>query len=168
MKVFPIKIPPLRDRKSDIPALVQHFMQQKAREIALRGVPTLAPESINTLMSYGWPGNVRELENAVERALIIYREKPLQFADFLTKTELSNQPDERSENFNMHLPTSGSFPTLDANIIEHIKKALKFSKGRVEGRYGAAALLDVKPATLRQKMRKLNVPFGRNYRQLYD
>ena len=168
LKVFPIKIPPLRERKSDIPALVQHFMQQKAREIALRGIPTLAPGAIETLIDYDWPGNVRELENTVERALIIHREKPLQFTDIIPKTKPSNRSEALSVNVHSVSHTAGLFPTLDSNITAHIVNALKLCGGRVEGRYGAAILLNVKPATLRQKMRKLNIPFGRKFRHLYN
>ena len=73
LKVFPITIPPLRDRTIDIPALVQHFFQKKTREMKLRTVPVLARGEIRRLMAYEWPGNVRELENAVERALILNR-----------------------------------------------------------------------------------------------
>ncbi|MBE9574080.1 MAG: sigma-54-dependent Fis family transcriptional regulator, partial [Proteobacteria bacterium] len=81
LKVFPIAIPPLRDRKGDISSLVQHFMQKKSREMGLVDMPTLEPGALARLMAYPWPGNVRELENAVERALILSRGEPLAFGD---------------------------------------------------------------------------------------
>ena len=71
LKVFPIVIPPLRDRKGDIPSLVQHFVRIKSLDMKLGTIPPLAPGAMDKLMDYSWPGNVRELENAVERALIL-------------------------------------------------------------------------------------------------
>jgi transcriptional regulator with GAF, ATPase, and Fis domain len=79
LNVFPIWIPPLRDRQMDIPALIQHFVNLKAREMNLTNIPTLSPGAIDPLMTYHWPGNVRELENVIERALIINPTGPLTF-----------------------------------------------------------------------------------------
>jgi transcriptional regulator with PAS, ATPase and Fis domain len=67
LNVFPIWIPPLRERKADIPALLQHFISLKARELKLPTIPTLSSGAIDPLMEYHWPGNVRELENVIER-----------------------------------------------------------------------------------------------------
>ena len=67
LNVFPIRIPPLRERKEDIPALVRHFLERKSREQKLPASPSLARGAIDRLMAYPWPGNVRELENVVER-----------------------------------------------------------------------------------------------------
>jgi transcriptional regulator with GAF, ATPase, and Fis domain len=154
LKVFPIIIPPLRERITDIPALVQHFIQKKAAEMKIDAVPTLIPGEIHRLMDYHWPGNVRELENAVERALIINRGAPLSFPDIGQKksvpTPCQGDPDE---------PISLN---LDEAMARHIKKALKVAGGKVEGADGAAGLLGINPRTLRHRMRKLGVPFGRN------
>ena len=80
LNVFPIEVPPLRDRKGDIPALVQHFIERKAGELKIGETPQLAPGAIDRLMAYDWPGNVRELENLVERAMILrHRGEPLRF-----------------------------------------------------------------------------------------
>ena len=81
LNVFPIAVPPLRDRPSDIPALVQHFIERKAGELKIGETPRLAPGAIDDLMAYDWPGNVRELENLVERAMILHRGEPLRFDD---------------------------------------------------------------------------------------
>jgi transcriptional regulator with GAF, ATPase, and Fis domain len=70
LNVFPIMIPPLRQRKGDIPSLVHHFIHRKAIELKFREIPKLATDAIDRLLTYDWPGNVRELENAIERALI--------------------------------------------------------------------------------------------------
>ncbi|OPY17968.1 MAG: Formate hydrogenlyase transcriptional activator [Syntrophus sp. PtaB.Bin075] len=151
--VFPVLIPPLRDRRADIPALVQYFMMKKAREMGLVEVPTLAPGAIDQLMCYNWPGNVRELQNAVERALILSGGNPLSFGD-LGKI-LSNQATIRPL-----LGNDGPI-ALDQVMSQHIIKVLEMAGGRVGGEKGAAALLQMNPSTLRTKMRKMNIPFGR-------
>jgi transcriptional regulator with GAF, ATPase, and Fis domain len=151
--VFPIAIPPLRERREDIPTLVQHFMRKKYRELGLKGIPSLAPMALDALMSYQWPGNVRELENAVERAMILYDGRHLRFDDLGHPGADDRRPS---------LPTapSGSFRLEDV-MAAHIRKAMETAGGRVEGRGGAAELLGVKPGTLRHRMRKMGIPFGR-------
>jgi transcriptional regulator with GAF, ATPase, and Fis domain len=153
LRVFPIVIPPLRERRSDIPALVQHFMMKDAREMGWVEVPTLAPGSIDKLMNYGWPGNVRELQNVVERSLILSKGKPLVFDD-LEEPGDSIPPDAHPLH---HIETEG----FDHAIVKLIKNALDKTGGRVGGERGAAKLLKMNPSTLRTKMRKLGIPFGR-------
>lgn len=153
LKVFPIIIPPLRERVADIPALVQYFMMKKTREMGLAKVPTLAPGSIDKLMNYAWPGNVRELQNAVERSLILSQGKPLIFDDILEPAKKITPIITQMNNGN----TSG----LDQAISQHIMRALEMTGGRVGGEKGAAKLLQMNPSTLRTKMRKLGIPFGR-------
>ena len=88
LNVFPIIIPPLRERKSDIPALVHHFIDRKSTELGIKNPPRISPGSIDLLMQCDWPGNVRELENIVERALIVNKEgEPLLFDDLLPHKE---------------------------------------------------------------------------------
>ncbi|MBU3948225.1 MAG: sigma 54-interacting transcriptional regulator [Proteobacteria bacterium] len=154
LRVFPIVIPPLRDRRADIPALVQYFMMKKAREMGFVEIPTLAPGSLEKLMHYNWPGNVRELQNAIERALILSREQPLTF-DNLSNT---------IPRTNTIIPETdvGRNPfTLEQTTSQAILKALNMAGGRVGGKNGAAKLLNIHPSTLRSKMRKLDIPFGR-------
>jgi transcriptional regulator with GAF, ATPase, and Fis domain len=151
--VFPIHMPQLKHRKMDIPALVDHFMMKKAQEMGFSFVPRLAPGAIEELMSYDWPGNVRELNNAVERALLVYRDKPMQFAEILGLAGRSNAPDES--------PVCESDLLLNSVEARHIRRILEKTEGRVEGPKGAAAILGLKPGTLRHRMRKLGVPFGR-------
>jgi transcriptional regulator with GAF, ATPase, and Fis domain len=81
LSVFPIAVPPLRERRDDIPVLVDHFLRLKGKQMALGYVPPLAPGALDRLLGYAWPGNVRELENAVERALILSRGEPLAFEE---------------------------------------------------------------------------------------
>ncbi len=153
LKVFPIMIPPLRDRRADIPALVQYFMMKKAREMGFVEIPTLAPGSLEKLMHYNWPGNVRELQNAIERALILGREQPLVFNDLV----------DIVPNTAAMIPVTDEAKTLSLEQMtsQTIVNALKMAGGRVGGEKGAAKLLKINPSTLRTKMRKLGIPFGR-------
>jgi transcriptional regulator with GAF, ATPase, and Fis domain len=151
--VFPVWLPPLRDRKADIPALVEHFIEKKAREMGLHSVPTLVPGAIDRLMKYDWPGNVREVANVVERALIQSNGKPLAFMDFMVPSGgAAQEPAVVQELASLRLE---EMETL------HIRRTLEMTRGRIEGRNGAAVLLGINPSTLRARMRKLRIPFGR-------
>jgi transcriptional regulator with GAF, ATPase, and Fis domain len=156
LNVFPIYIPTLRERSGDIPGLVQHFIQKKSRELQLASIPTLTPDAYDRLMAHHWPGNVRELENAVERAIILNREGPLSFADLRQKEESETAP----------VPATGETDiyNLDQVTINHINQVLQVTNGKVEGKGGAAELLGINPGTLRGRMRKLGISFGRNRR----
>jgi transcriptional regulator with GAF, ATPase, and Fis domain len=159
LKVFPIVIPPLRDRLADIPLLVQYFIQRKAREMGLKPIPTLAPHAIDRLMNYQWPGNVRELQNAVERALIRSGGHPLDFGDL---GEIATK-----KNATIDLPDEDSL-ALDHVVSRHIIRVLEMTGGRVGGPNGAAKLLQLNPSTFRQKMRKLDIPFGIRARKFQE
>ena len=156
LNVFPITVPPLRHRLSDIPALVNYFIERKSRQMNLQSHPVLAPGAVERLQSYHWPGNVRELENAVERALIRSRtaiEEPMGFEDFAPsalKSEHSVAQDHPLKSLN-----------LDEVTRHHIQSVLDMTHGKVQGKEGAAALLGVNPSTLRNRMRKLKIPFGK-------
>ena len=153
LNVFPVLIPPLRERRADIPALVQHFMMKKAREMGLTKIPVLETGAFDRLTNYSWPGNVRELQNVVERALILSQGKPLTFDNIgepAKKTASAIIPAD-------HENEAG----LDRAISQHIMRALEMTGGRVAGEKGAARLLKMNPSTLRTKMRKLGIPFGR-------
>lgn len=156
LRVFPISIPPLRNRMMDLPALVQHFIQKKAREMKRSPAPGLSAGAMDRLMSYHWPGNVRELENAVERALILSRGEPLVFDDIAPKSD--KVP---SESPFFRVDTTLEIHDLNVLTIQHIRRTLKLCNGRVEGEKGAAARLNIHPSTLRKRMRKLGIPFGR-------
>ncbi len=157
LMVFPIVIPPLRQRKNDIPELVYFFVRKKSREMGIADPPALAPGAIERLMAYSWPGNVRDLENAVERALIMSNGDVLTFTEFtnVLKTTTDHDPAlyRGPENYETH--------KLNVVISQHIRRVLKLTDGKIAGRRGAAELLDLHPATLRHRMRKLDIPFGR-------
>jgi transcriptional regulator with GAF, ATPase, and Fis domain len=153
LNVFPIAVPPLRDRTSDIPALVQHFIERKARELKIADRPQLAPGAIDDLMTYHWPGNVRELENLVERAMILHREEPLRFDDIGTSSSrkvAATTPATDEESLD-----------LDSVIARHIRLVLGMTDGKVHGPGGAAELLRVNASTLRYRMEKLRIDYGR-------
>ncbi len=151
LNVFPIAVPPLRDRSNDIPALVQHFIERKAGELKIGETPQLAPGAVDDLMVYDWPGNVRELENLVERAMIVHRGEPLRFDDLAT-----SQPTKAAA----HSPAPDADTLdLDAVIARHIKRVLSMTGGKIHGPGGAGELLGVNPNTLRNRMRKLGIPF---------
>ncbi len=158
LRVFPISIPPLRSRMMDLPALVQHFIQKKAREMKRSPEPGLASGALDRLMAYRWPGNVRELENAVERALILTRGEPLVFDDIAHKADKFSV--DRTSPLSAPVPIP-EILDLDAMTSQHIRRILEMCKGRVEGEKGAARHLNMHPSTLRKRMRKLGIPFGR-------
>ena len=153
LNVFPIRIPPLRERKEDIPALIHHFVVRKSKELKLPTPPPLAAGVIDRLMVYHWPGNVRELENAVERALILSRGIPLSFDDLI-----GEKPDERAM---IRVETQGVPLKLGEAMSQHIRRVLEITKGKVHGRGGAAEVLGINPSTLRNRMNQLGIRYGR-------
>ena len=154
LNVFPITIPPLRERKEDIPALVHHFVESKSM-IKLPEKPVLPPGSMDRIIAYDWPGNVRELQNTIERALIQHRggflslETPLPLDDSANRKRFRDPGEDR--------PLS----SLADIVARHIRQALEMARGKINGPGGAAEILGVNPYTLRKRMNKLGIPFGR-------
>jgi transcriptional regulator with GAF, ATPase, and Fis domain len=157
LNVFPIYIPPLRERKNDIPALVHHFVKKKSRELKLPVPPPLARGVIDRLMAYHWPGNVRELENVIERALILSKGAPLVFDDLIGE--------KRDQSSAIHVGTQETPLKLDEVMSQHIRRVLEMTKGKVHGKGGAAELLGINPSTLRNRMNQLGIPYGRRAAQ---
>jgi transcriptional regulator with GAF, ATPase, and Fis domain len=154
LNVFPIWVPPLRERKEDIADLVDFFLHKKARELKLRQIPALDTNAIKPLLAHHWPGNVRELENLVERALIQSPGGPISFAGFFRKdTDFS--PDLRV----VEKPEKPL--TLDEAMARHIREVLRQTNGKISGPGGAAELLGVHYSTLRHRMNKLGIDYGR-------
>ncbi len=158
LNVFPIHIPPLRQRKSDIPALVHHFIDRKLKAFNLSKHPVVAPGTMEQLTAYAWPGNVRELENMVERALIRHQSRgngnPLVFSDLLPDSPEPPAALHGSEETGRHL-------TLDQAMTRHIQSVLAATHGKIQGKDGAAAILEIHPSTLRSRLDKLGIPYGR-------
>ena len=143
LKVFPITVPPLRERQEDIPLLVRHFAQKFAQRMKKR-IETIPSEAMKALRAYDWRGNVRELENFIERAVILTQGPDL----FVSLAELKRPPS--------HTTNSGT-TTLEQAEREHILKALRESEWIIGGPVGAAAKLGMKRTTLQSKMQKLGI-----------
>ena len=149
--VFPIPLPPLRERLQDIPALAAHFSLRAAERL---GLPPRMPDAADLalLAAYPWPGNVREFASVIERAAILGDGRRLEVARALgvapVRTPVPVMP--------MSADPAPLLPLASATR-QHIEAALTKSHGRVEGPFGAARLLDMNPHTLRSKMRKLGI-----------
>ena len=156
--VFPIVLPPLRERRQDIPALSRHFAERAARRFGLK-IQHPNPEEIALLTEYNWPGNVRELAAVLDRAAILGDGKRLEVAKSLGSTIIGPEAEKS--------PPPGDAPgkttpkTLDQAMRAHIEQALVKCHGKIEGPDGAAELLDINPHTLRARMRKLNINWAK-------
>jgi formate hydrogenlyase transcriptional activator len=143
LKVFPITVPPLRDRVEDIPLMVRHFAQKFAQRMKKR-IETIPSEAMKALQAYHWPGNVRELENFIERAVILTQGSDL----VVSLAELQRTPSH---------PTTPGTKTLEQAEREHILKSLRETNWTIGGSAGAAARLGMKRTTLQSKMQKLGI-----------
>jgi transcriptional regulator with GAF, ATPase, and Fis domain len=156
LNVFPLEVPPLRERKEDIPLLVSHFMSQAARKFNV-ALPRFNEQQLRLLYSYEWPGNVRELQNSTERALISAQNGVLCFdlpgGARVGGVELSQPPEtERTPR-----PAVLTEKEIKEQQKENIRAALERSGWKVHGRRGAAELLNIKPTTLISRMKKLGI-----------
>ena len=141
LNVFPITVPPLRQRKEDIPLLVQFFVEKYSRKLG-RQITSIQKKTMKVLQDYSWPGNIRELESVIERAIIMCPGPVLQLADEL---EI------------LVPPLSSSLKTLGETERDQILKTLSETQWRIEGKDGAAAILGLHPSTLRAKMQRLGI-----------
>jgi formate hydrogenlyase transcriptional activator len=146
LNVFPISIPPLRERPEDIPLLVRHFVRQFAQRMN-KTIEAISSETMEALSRYPWPGNIRELQNVIERSVIVYE-----------KGTLSVEPTWLDREC---LPTGRARPaSLRRSVMEEreiIGAALAKARGRVSGPSGAAAKLGIPPSTLESKIRAMNI-----------
>jgi PAS domain S-box-containing protein len=142
LRVFPVEVPPLRERLEDIPLLVKYFVNQHARHMN-RLIKTIPPKTMEALTHWRWPGNVRELENFMERAVILSPGPVLRAP--LAELELSAEPD------------NGPTANLHDAEREHILRVLREAKGMISGRGGAAERLGLKRTTLNSKLKKLGI-----------
>ncbi|MRR54140.1 MAG: response regulator [Deltaproteobacteria bacterium] len=144
LNVFPITIPPLRQRMEDIPLLVHHFISKFNKKMGKK-IESISKETMKALQEYSWPGNVRELESVIERAVITSPGTSLQVLD-------------RFDTF----PKAGEANATDVKALaeleqDHILQVLKTTGWRIEGRNGAALVLGLHPSTLRARMRKYGI-----------
>ncbi|WP_210521633.1 sigma 54-interacting transcriptional regulator [Hymenobacter terricola] len=167
LAVFPLTLPPLRERASDIPALASYFAQKAARNIG-RAFKGIAPEALAELAAYSWPGNIRELENIIEQSTIVGDGQwPLELGRSLVNSLF--QPESTRANAAAGVMGTGPKPAqppkdlLDVKQIqqeterEYILSILVKTNGRVRGSGGAAELLNLKPTTLEYRMEKLGI-----------
>jgi transcriptional regulator with GAF, ATPase, and Fis domain len=158
--VFPIDVPPLRERLEDIEELAPHFLKQAARRLAVPP-PRLTTYHVQQLQSYDWPGNVRELQNIIERAAILAKGGQLQFAlpHHNGNSAASLRPMMAGQ---AHTQEELSLDALPAREREIVEAALRRTNGKIYGTDGAAALLGIKPTTLASKMKRLNLRKARS------
>ena len=147
LNVFPIEMPPLRERRKDIPLLVGYFIERYARKTG-RNIKSVEQKTLQLLQSYPWPGNIRELQNIIERSVIVCETEKLS----VDESWLSQQPHDRRLGFGLYLSEM-----LAATEKEVIEEALRESQGRVFGPSGAAAKLGLARSTLESKIRSLNI-----------
>jgi formate hydrogenlyase transcriptional activator len=145
LNVFPIDLPPLRERTEDIPPLVRHFVAHHARHVGRR-IDAISPDVIETLVRYPWPGNVRELQHVIQRAVILSEGGSLELPPLAVKA--------------VRL-TASRAKTHDDVLREHIVEALRDTNGIVAGPRGAAVRLGLKRTTLLSKMQKLGITLDR-------
>jgi PAS domain S-box-containing protein len=159
LNVFPIQLPPLRERREDIPPLVHYFVRRFSLKIG-RKITRIQRDTMERLVSYSWPGNVRELENVIERAAILSRGIELEVApDVLPEmTAVAHTHAAAPRPAQEETRTAVSTPdSIDEVERRHILEILMRTNWRIEGADGAAALLNLNPSTLRSRMKKLGV-----------
>ncbi len=143
LNVFPIVVPPLRDRKDDIPLLVEHFVD-KFNKAYGKSIKYITDDAMSQLKAYDWPGNIRELENLIERASILSSKETLVIPGFESSTQKVK-------------PINNQDLTLDSVQRDHIMQVLEQCNWKISGPNGAAFILGLKPSTLRDRMTKLGV-----------
>ncbi|GHG70166.1 sigma 54-interacting transcriptional regulator [Comamonas sp. JC664] len=161
LSVFPLRLPPLRERREDLPQLCDFLLEEQSRRTGRRGM-RVTPEGLARLETYGWPGNLRELANALERATILTRGNALGPEAFDMPTRGASVAAPSAEPVASVAPASSEpklapVLTLAAVQREHILRVLTLTRGRVYGEGGAAALLGLKPSTLQSRMKKLGI-----------
>jgi formate hydrogenlyase transcriptional activator len=160
LNVFPIEIPPLRERRSDIPKLVAFCLLRLSKRLGKK-IEGVSRESMEHLLNYPWPGNIRELQNVIERAVIVSADPILR----LDRDLIPAAGAKSEENLGMPSPetqavaptTSAGLGTLNEVERNHILAALLKTGGKIEGANGAAKILDIHPNTLRHRIKKLGV-----------
>lgn len=173
LNIFPISVPPLRERPEDIPKLVRYFAQKHSLRLNKK-VSSIASEAMETLSRYSWPGNIRELENFIERAVILSRASELELPigelrlrDGATSAGERRSKDRRSEHRQMSRPASPVSTDTDTMTLEdaereHILQVLRATDWQVGGPQGAAARLGMKRTTLNSKMKRLSINRSRS------
>ncbi|MBC8167254.1 MAG: sigma-54-dependent Fis family transcriptional regulator [Bryobacteraceae bacterium] len=145
LNVFPVEVPPLRERPEDIPLLLEYFVHRYARQ-AGKPIKGISRTGLDRLQAYRWPGNIRELQNIIERAVIVSTTDTLSINERWLSTASARA-----------VTTAPSLPVGSGRERDRIEMALRKAKGRVAGPFGAAAKLGVPPSTLESKIRSLGI-----------
>jgi len=156
LSVFPIEIPPLRDRREDIVPLAAHFLTQAGGRPGVAGL-RLSQENVAQLQSYDWPGNVRELQNVIERAVILARGGKVHFDLGPVSVKLARADDATGRVPDIDAVRPASLRELKTQERSLIEQALKRSGGRIYGPNGAAAILGLRPTTLASKIQRMGL-----------
>ncbi|MFL6230685.1 MAG: sigma 54-interacting transcriptional regulator, partial [Pyrinomonadaceae bacterium] len=156
LNVYPITVPPLRERREDIPLLVTHLVKQLSAKMG-KEIETVPQSAMTALENYDWPGNVRELRNVIERAVIITQGAKLQLSDGAEVRQTGAAPPLPGVPFDSQFAQDSAAETLAQHEHDLILRTLKRVNWKVEGPSGAARLLNIHPSTLRTRMKKLGI-----------
>ena len=162
LNVFPLELPPLRDRRSDIPKLAKFFLAHYAKKLG-KSIKEISPDTMDRILEYSWPGNVRELQNVIERAVILCRQPILELepdrAPIASRRVRASVTETNSQTGTAPSTASPSAPASTLKEIErnHILAVLRQTGGVIEGPRGAARILDLHPNTLRHRINKLGI-----------
>jgi formate hydrogenlyase transcriptional activator len=144
INVVPLRIPPLRERKEDIPVLARHFFRKHSRKYGFHETSRLTPEDEERLKGHSWPGNVRELENTIERAVVISSGKAIEVNLPMEKTSGGGNP-------------FSDLPTMDELQRRYIRHVISKTEGKIGGKDGAADILGMKRTSLNSRIKKLGL-----------
>ena len=153
LNVFPITLPPLRDRGNDVLLLAEHFIQQ-IRTTTGHNELAISPESVDILLQADWPGNVRQLQNTLERASILSRGRLIESRHIITG---GSPADSFCMDSEITQESASQLSSFDQMVTIHLKKALTLTGGKIYGKGGAAEILGMKPTTLQSKLKKYGI-----------
>ena len=156
LNVFPLTVPPLRERSEDIPLLVNKFLIDQARAQG-RSFSRVSEDGMRLLMTYHWPGNIRELQNVIERAAILARDKVVPIAPHLVDSGIGTNADAFQAAATGKTPAAEEFVALAENEARYIRQVLEHTRWAIAGKGGAAEILDLPASTLRSRMKKLGI-----------
>lgn len=150
--MFPITLPPLRNRREDIPQLVSHFIDRYSKN-AGKNIRNISGKAMKELMAYSWPGNIRELEHLIERSVLMTNGSTIRDLHLpaYNKSGIKAKPEEEF------------LKTHEENEREHIIRVLNKCNGKIYGNTGAAAILNLRVSTLNSKMKKLGIKKNKSY-----
>ncbi|WP_419779744.1 sigma-54 interaction domain-containing protein [Maridesulfovibrio sp.] len=172
-----VEVPPLRERKEDILSLAENLLGNIALEHGFLAVPAISTADQSLLLSHDWPGNVRELENCLQRSMILSAGRDFRIDLSIGYAGAQQRMAAISDNTALILPEAKQICiphnmtdgfSLQENTRQHLEKALLAARGRIHGKGGAAELLGINPSTLRSRLKKLGIPFGRKQSDRYQ